>query len=104
MPILLETAMKPEEQQTLLQKLANLPSRNLKDAPSVWAQGRALLREMLKDVNDTFQKVFFGQPAGQNEIGTPLVPTQAMVTSDLGVAYAKHARMEDAQQTYQEKL
>ncbi len=99
-----------EQRKTVLQRLAALPSRNMKDAPSFGAQLKALWREGLKDLNDTIQRAFFGQQAGIGEPGTPLVPTQAMVTSDLGVAYARHSRMEDgaqmtsAQTSYHDKL
>ena len=48
------------------------------------AEIKALAREAAKDIHNTLQLVFFGTPAGPGEPGTPLVPTQAMVTSDLG--------------------
>ena len=43
------------------------------------AEGRGLL----KDVSSTLHEVFFGKGTGPHEPGTPLAPTQAMVTHDL---------------------
>ena len=51
--------------------------------PSLVGQGESLLREAAKDINSTLQEVFFGKPAGPNELGTPLSPTQLAVNSDL---------------------
>ncbi len=53
------------------------------EPPKFLGQLQALGREMAKDVNSTMHEVFFGKQAGMNEPGTPLAPTQAMVTHDL---------------------
>jgi hypothetical protein len=44
----------------------------------------SMWREALKDVRETMNQTFFGQRDGGYEPGTPLAPTQAMVTHDLG--------------------
>lgn len=52
--------------------------------PNFMGQVAALGREAAKEAQSTIQEVFFGKPTGMHETGTPLSPTQAMVTSDLG--------------------
>src|SRR5262245_17473986 len=53
------------------------------EQPAFRAQLGAMGREAAKDINSKLHEVFFGQSAGMNEPGTPLAPTQAMVTEDL---------------------
>ncbi len=68
------------------QTVAEFPSRNMENPPSLGGQGSSAFREALKDLNDTFHQVFFGKQAGPSEMGTPLSPTPQMVTQDLGTA------------------
>lgn len=65
--------------------------------PSASGQFGAIWREMLKDVRDTFNKVFFGQKDGAYEIGTPLAPTQSMVNKDLGTVHGPALGQENIQ-------
>ncbi|WP_435008071.1 hypothetical protein P12x_005340 [Tundrisphaera lichenicola] len=44
---------------------------------------KAIGREAMKDVRGTIMEVFFGKPEHQSEPGTPLNPTQQMVTQEL---------------------
>lgn len=43
----------------------------------------AIGREAVKDIRGTMMQVFFGQPEHQSEPGTPLNPTQIMVTREI---------------------
>jgi len=79
-----KTPVEAPKSPSLVQSLLALPSRNLENPPAFSGQADAMVREALKDVNSTIHQVFFGAPAGPGEPGTPLVPTQAMVTQDLG--------------------
>lgn len=67
-----------------------------KDRPALGAQLQAMLREAAKDVHARMDQVFFGQTPGIGEPGTPLVPTQAMVTKDLGTVHSYQSMLEDA--------
>lgn len=51
--------------------------------PAFKGQVAALVREFAKDVNSTLHQVFFNQPVGPSELGTPLSPTQKDVNEDL---------------------
>ena len=59
------------------------------------AQVKALTREAAKDVNNTMHQIFFGQGVTPGEIGTPMVPTQAAISKDLGNVYGREAMRED---------
>jgi len=72
------------EKKSLIEAALAFPSRNMENPPEPSGQASALVREALKDINGTMHQVFFGQQTGPGEPGTPLVPTQAMVTQDLG--------------------
>jgi hypothetical protein len=52
--------------------------------PSFTGQLASLGREALKDTNNTMHEVMFGKQVGQNELGTPLSPTQMDVNKGLG--------------------
>ena len=80
----------------VLRTIAEFPSRNLEHPPSFLGQLDAMRREMLKDVNNTFHQVFFGQGVAHGEPGTPMVPTQAQVTQSLGNVHGYSAMLEDA--------
>lgn len=64
--------------------LADKVKANHLNQPSFTGQMAAEGREALKDVNNTLMEVFFGHPTGAHEPGTPLAPTQSMVSQDLG--------------------
>jgi hypothetical protein len=51
--------------------------------PPLKAQGKAILREAVKDVRSTLHQVFFGQPEHMPEPGTPLNPTPQLTTAEL---------------------
>jgi hypothetical protein len=85
-----------EEKQSRVEQFLDWVRENHEKQPSVWAEMRALGREAAKDTADTLNRVFFGQPGGMREPGTPLVPTQAMVTKDLGTVHGYQSMLEDA--------
>ncbi len=93
---------------SLVQSILALPSRNLDNPPSLGGQLAAGVREALKDVNSQMHQVFFGASTGPGEPGTPLVPTQMMVNSDLGTQYGPlmdgYDRQAPAQQTQEKGL
>jgi hypothetical protein len=76
-----------EKQESPLSEALAAMRQNAKERranqPKFTAQMGALGREAKKDINNTLMQVFFDQPAGMNEPGSPLSPTQAMVTEDL---------------------
>jgi hypothetical protein len=76
--------MAEEQDQSILQRLINFPSRNMDNPPALSGQLEAMSREAVKDVRDTMFQVFFGSRDGPGEPGTPLVPTQMMVNQELG--------------------
>ncbi len=67
-----------------------------KHQPSLSAQLQAMMREAAKDVHAKMDQAFFGQTPGMGEPGTPLVPTQAMITKDLGTVQGYQSMLEDA--------
>ena len=67
-----------------------------KQQPALGAQIQAMLREGAKDLHGKLDQVFFGQTPGIGEPGTPLVPTQAMITKDLGTVHGYQSMLEDA--------
>ena len=84
------------EEKSLLQKALDLRAEWASERPALGAQMQAMGREAAKDINSTLHQVFFGQQTGPGEPGTPLVPTQAQVSQDLGNVYGHHAMLEDA--------
>lgn len=87
--------VKPSAMESIIGKTAELVTgavnaigdkvkENYLSQPKFSGQMEALGREAFKDVNGTLQEVFFGKPPGPSEPGTPLAPTQSMITNDLG--------------------
>jgi hypothetical protein len=84
------------EEKSGMQRLLDMRAKNVEQLPSFGGQLRGLGREMCKDINDKMHQVFFGQGAGMNEPGTPLSPTQAMITKDLGTVHGYQTMLDDA--------
>lgn len=55
----------------------------MSDVPNFGGELRAMGREAAKDASAMLHQVFFNISAGLHEPGTPLAPTQQMVTQDL---------------------
>ena len=72
--------MADEQKPSLWQRFVDWVRNNHEQQPDWHAQVRAMVREAVKDVNGTMHEVFFGKQQGMGEPGTPMVPTQAMVT------------------------
>lgn len=51
--------------------------------PSLIGELFSLGRECMKEAGSTVLEIGFGKPGGMHEPGTPLAPTQAMVTESL---------------------
>ena len=75
-----------EQIQAKLKAVADFPSRNMENAPSLTGQVDAIRRDFLTNVRDTVNQFFFGQKEGPGEPGMPLNPTSQMVTQELGTA------------------
>jgi hypothetical protein len=52
--------------------------------PSLWSELAAMTREAIKDVRQTVNEVFFGKGEHAPEPGTPLNPTQMIITAEAG--------------------
>ena len=61
--------------------------KNHQERPSLGAELRALGREGLKDLQNAVLHAFPDSQHMHEEPGTPLSPTQAMVTKDVGTVY-----------------
>ena len=85
-----------DTQKSLLEQALATRAEWAKQQPSLGAQLQAMLREGAKDVHNTMDQVFFGQQPGMGEPGTPLVPTQAMITKDLGTVHGYQSMLEEA--------
>ena len=81
---------------SLMSRFMDWVRQNHANKPSWQAELRAMAREAGKDINSTMHQVFFGQPVSPGEPGTPMVPTQAMVTQDIGTVEAYQAKLDDA--------
>jgi len=85
-----------EKERGILEQMLDKRDEWAARQPSFGAQLQALVREAAKDIHNTAHEVFFGQQDGPGEAGTPLVPTQAMVTKSLGTVHGYSAMLEDA--------
>lgn len=67
-----------------LRRLVNQIKENHKEnAAEFSGEVKAIGREAIKDVRGTLHQIFFGQAEHAPEPGTPLNPTQQMVTDEL---------------------
>ena len=62
--------------------------------PSFGAELRALGRQGAKDLYNAIIPAFPQSAHSQDEPGTPLTPTQAMVTADLGTVHGYQAMLD----------
>jgi len=85
-----------DEQPGIIHQMLQARAELAAQQPALIAQLQAMAREAAKDINTTMHQVFFSQQAGIGEPGTPLVPTQAMVTKDLGTVHGYGAMLDDA--------
>lgn len=85
-----------EAPKSLLGRFMDWVKSNHAQQPSFGAELKAMAREAAKDINSTMHQVFFGQPVSPGEPGTPMVPTQAMVTKDLGTVEGYKSLLDDA--------
>lgn len=85
-------------EESWLDKLANFPSRNMDNPPSLSAQLGAMGREALKDVRETMFETFFGKGDGPGEMGAPLNPTPQIVTDDLEKGQSFQEMLREASQ------
>ena len=76
-------------------RFMNWVRENHASQPSLVGQGEAMIREAAKDVRNTMNEVFFGQPEHAPEMGTPQNPTPQNVTEDLG-NFQGYAQMLDS--------
>jgi hypothetical protein len=74
--------MKPEGGQDVGKGIEML-KRWQAQQPSLGAELKAMTREAVKDIRGTLHQIFFGQPEHMAEAGTPLNPTQQIVTEGL---------------------
>src|SRR4051812_34183613 len=58
--------------------------KNKAGRPKLGAQIESMFREAVKDIQNTFHQVMYGQPQQHGEPGTPLNPTMQQVTKALG--------------------
>jgi hypothetical protein len=66
-----------------LQKFAEWVKENHAQQPSLGAEVRAMGRELIKDVRASLHDTAWGRPEHMPELGTPLNPTQKIITDDL---------------------
>ena len=67
-----------------LRKLVETIKENHQErAAEAPGEAKAIVREAIKDIRGTIHQVFFGQSEHQPEPGTPLNPTQQMVTREI---------------------
>jgi hypothetical protein len=64
--------------------------------PSLSSELKAMFREAIKDIRATLHESWFGKPEHMAEAGTPLNPTQQMVTADMGNFQGYSAVLEEA--------
>ncbi|QEH36598.1 hypothetical protein OJF2_51820 [Aquisphaera giovannonii] len=64
----------------LVEKIETKQKERAKELPG---ELKSVVREAFKDIRGTLNEVFFGQPEHPSEPGTPLNPTQQMVTRDI---------------------
>jgi hypothetical protein len=81
--ILTEQQQGQEQKPSLLQQFAEYRRQNLAQLPKFGAEMGAMFREGVKDVQNTFHQVMWGQPAHPGEPGTPLNPTPQITTAEL---------------------
>jgi hypothetical protein len=93
----------PQQQEQQPSAFGKWVRANHAKQPSLAGELKSILREAIKDIRQTMNQVFFGQPEHAPEPGTPLNPTAQVVTQDMGNFHGYRASP-DKGQSYADQL